>query len=326
MGMHMLDIMFAPTDRLTVMLMPSWADMDMGLTALGLAGHGAHAHEHESGGLGDLGLHALVEVGAWGAHRLHLGFGVSAPVGADSHGHVPELLREQARRQGRRLPFLGLLHRIDAATSGCLCFALNKKAQEILGVQFAHHAAERRYRALVLGGPLRDADTLTGSIGRGRDGRRRVVDEDEPGKTATTHFEVLRRLTGYSDVACRLETGRTHQIRVHLAAIGCPVLGDLVYGPRGPGAWAGAPRVRRLMLHAEKLIFDHPTTGVRTTVTAPLPAHIALIDDVVTTGSTVLALATTLRREQRASTGTLAGELAADHVCRLALAKARAAA
>lgn len=198
---------------------------------------------------------------------------VSAPVGKDSHGHIPELLREAARRQGKRLPFLGLLHRIDAATSGCLCFALNKKAQEILGVQFAHHAAERRYRAIVLSGPLRDADTLTGNIGRGKDGRRRVVEEDAPGKSATTHFEVLRRFHGYSDVACRLETGRTHQIRVHLAAIGCPVLGDPVYGPRGPGAWAGAPRVRRLMLHAEKLIFDHPTTGARTTVTAPLPVE-----------------------------------------------------
>ncbi|MGE3849338.1 MAG: DUF3570 domain-containing protein, partial [Gammaproteobacteria bacterium] len=82
MGMHMLDIMYAPSERLTVMLTPTWSDMDMGLTALAPGGHGTHAHEHETGGLGDFGMHALLRVGAWGTHQLHAALGVTAPVGA----------------------------------------------------------------------------------------------------------------------------------------------------------------------------------------------------------------------------------------------------
>lgn len=204
---------------------------------------------------------------------------LSAPVDADSHGHIPELLRAYWRSQRSADRFIGVVHRIDQPTSGCLVVARSPQAQRLLQTQFASHAANRRYRCLVAGAPRRDEDTLRGRIGRGPDGRRALVDADRPGKDAVTHFRVQARYRDGSDLACTLETGRTHQIRVQLAAIGCPVLGDPVYGPRGKRGRpaAGLPRAPRLMLHAWEVAFDHPRTGARITVEALLPPAFAQV-------------------------------------------------
>lgn len=207
---------------------------------------------------------------------------LSAPIDSDSRGHVLELLRAYWRAQGAPDRFIGVVHRIDQATSGCLVVARSNQSQRILQAQFAKHAAGRSYRCLVGGNPVRDADTLSGRIGRGNDGRRAVVELSEPGRDAITHFQVVERFDQGADLRCTLETGRTHQIRVHLASIGCPVLGDPVYGPqrqrRGRDRRRMAergivlpPKAPRLMLHAATVAFDHPISGKRIEVESPLP-------------------------------------------------------
>ncbi|MDA3959757.1 MAG: RluA family pseudouridine synthase [Planctomycetota bacterium] len=204
---------------------------------------------------------------------------LSAPADSDSHGHIPELLRNywRSKKSGHR--FIGVVHRIDQPTSGCLVVARTQEAQRILQTQFASHSAGRRYRCLVAGGPRQDQDTLNGKIGRGLDGRRSVVDETRPGKDAITHFTVRERYATGADVEVWLETGRTHQIRVHMAGIGCPVLGDPLYGMRGKrGKPAdGIPRAPRLMLHAWQVAFDHPRSGERIEVEAPVPPVFAQV-------------------------------------------------
>jgi 23S rRNA pseudouridine1911/1915/1917 synthase len=204
---------------------------------------------------------------------------ISAPMhkagedGPPERGHVPELLRRVFRKQGRELRFIGVVHRLDKDTSGCLCFALTREAQRLLAAQFASHAASRTYRCFVTKAPRKDQDTIVGNLGRGADGRRALVDEDEPGKESVTHFRVLRRFTHGAELEVRLETGRTHQIRVSLAAIGCPVYGDHLYLSHRPKAkdQAPPPKAPRLMLHAHVLALDHPATGERLEVVAPIP-------------------------------------------------------
>ncbi len=194
---------------------------------------------------------------------------LSAPTQKGERGAVSDYLRRWLRAQGDKRPFTGYIHRLDKETSGCLCFARTRRAQKALAAQFAHHGAGRRYRCLVLGGPRQDQDVLKGRIGRGRDGRRAVVPDNLPGKNAVTHFDVVQRFTNpnISELKIRLETGRTHQIRIHMAYIGCPVLGEPVYGD----PHAKAQRATRLMLHASGLELDHPETGQRMRFSADLP-------------------------------------------------------
>lgn len=195
-------------------------------------------------------------------------------------GHVPELLRRVYRKRGEDLRFIGVVHRLDKETSGCLCFGLTREAQRLLSTQFASHAAGRAYRCLTVRTPRKDEDTLRGSLGRRLDGRRTLVSDEDAGKEMITHFRVLRKFTAKdgrdlgAELEVRLETGRTHQIRVSLAAIGCPVYGDTVYGLTGRAAResAPAPKAPRMMLHAHLLAFDHPTSGERVEVVAPIPA------------------------------------------------------
>ena len=194
-------------------------------------------------------------------------------------GHVPELVRRMAKRQGHDLRFIGVVHRLDKETSGCLCLALNRSAQRLLSEQFASHSAARTYRCLVARAPHKDQDTIRGKLGHGRDGRRRVVGEDETGKESVTHYTVLRRFTAKAggrdmgaELEVTLETGRTHQIRISLSAIGCPVYGDPVYGERGlDSRGEPGPKAPRLMLHAFRLALDHPSTGERLELEAPIP-------------------------------------------------------
>jgi 23S rRNA pseudouridine1911/1915/1917 synthase len=211
-------------------------------------------------------------------------------LGKPERGHVPELLRRVYRKRGQDLRFIGVVHRLDKETSGCLAFALTRDAQRLLAAQFASHAAARTYRCLTVRTPRKQEDTLRGVMGRRLDGRRTLVkasatsgdqdgDEDADGKEMITHFRVLRSFKGKdgrdlgAELEVRLETGRTHQIRVSLAAIGCPVYGDHVYGLTGRAAKDAPPvaKAPRMMLHAHLLAFDHPGSGDRIEVTAPIP-------------------------------------------------------
>ncbi len=190
-------------------------------------------------------------------------------------GHLPELVRRALRKQGRELDYMGIVHRLDKDTSGCIVFALTREAQRILQTQFVTHSAGRTYRAMVMGQPRQDADTLHGKLGHREDGRRAVVEDDEEGKEAVTHFKVVKRLVQGADLEVRLETGRTHQIRVMLYDIGCPLYGDTVYAFKPRKNQMPPPRAPRLMLHAAELAFDHPVSGRRVTAVAPLPREFA---------------------------------------------------
>jgi 23S rRNA pseudouridine1911/1915/1917 synthase len=192
------------------------------------------------------------------------------------------MLRRVYRKRGQDLRFIGVVHRLDKETSGCLAMALTREAQRLLSTQFASHAAARTYRCLTVRTPRKTEDTLRGTMGRRLDGRRTLVNEDDAdgdGKEMITHFRVLRSFKGKdgrdlgAELEVRLETGRTHQIRVSLAAIGCPVYGDQVYGltNRMTKDTAPAPKAPRMMLHAHLLAFDHPLSGDRIEVTAPIP-------------------------------------------------------
>jgi 23S rRNA pseudouridine1911/1915/1917 synthase len=166
--------------------------------------------------------------------------------------------RAIAQRTGSRGPRLRVVHRLDKETSGLLVFARTVAAESALGKQFHAHTVVRRYLAIVLGQP--QSGTLRSTLVRDRgDGRR---GSGEGGKHAITHVELLEDLGTHSLVRCRLETGRTHQIRIHLSEQGHPVAGDPVYHLRADGNetpdTSGAPR---LMLHATELGFTHPLTG-----------------------------------------------------------------
>ena len=161
----------------------------------------------------------------------------------------------------------GIVHRIDKDTSGLLIAAKNDRAHASLSAQLKDHSMYREYAAVAIGGFREDSGTVDAPIGRSRTDRKKMAIDRVGGRSAVTHWKVEERFSGYTYLTCRLETGRTHQIRVHLASIGHPLLGDSVYG----GArkqWSG---LAGQCLHARALTFTHPTTGERMTVTAPLP-------------------------------------------------------
>jgi 23S rRNA pseudouridine1911/1915/1917 synthase len=169
---------------------------------------------------------------------------------------VQAALRKTARA-GTSVAPLGVVQRLDRETSGLIVFARTTAAKRHLQQQFRTHAIHRRYLAIAWG---RVADrTLRSRLVKDRgDGRRGSTDHPDLGREAVTHVRVLESLRDATFVECRLETGRTHQIRIHLAEAGHPLLGERVYGDRRHGAPALAPRV---MLHAAELGFVHPTTG-----------------------------------------------------------------
>ena len=160
----------------------------------------------------------------------------------------------------------GIVHRIDKDTSGLLMVAKNDMAHRSLAAQLKAKTNEREYVALVHGVIKEDRGTIDAPLGRSlKDRKKQAVVAD--GRHAVTHFKVLKRYHHYTLVACRLETGRTHQIRVHMKYIGHPLAGDPLYGPRktlpGNGQY----------LHARLLGFKHPRTGKQLTFTAPLPPY-----------------------------------------------------
>lgn len=166
-------------------------------------------------------------------------------------------------------PHVGLVHRIDKDTSGLLVIAKTPDAKTNLGMQFFNKTTKRRYRALVWGTVEQDEGTITGNIGRNpRDRMQMTVLPDDQGKHAVTHYRVLERLGYVTLVECILETGRTHQIRVHMASIGHPLLGDTVYGSlKNPYHLQGQT------LHAYIIGFVHPATGEYVEFKAPIPEY-----------------------------------------------------
>jgi 23S rRNA pseudouridine1911/1915/1917 synthase len=177
----------------------------------------------------------------------------------------------QQRYGGR--PYAGIVHRLDKDTSGALAFARNRDALHFLQECFRRHAIEREYLALVDGAApeegLLDAD-LVAAPGL----RRTIARPGESGRRAITRYRTVERLAGASLLSIRPETGRTHQIRVHLAAAGHPILGDRVYAPPGGAAAKAAPRQ---MLHARALGFTHPRTGRPVRAEAPIPEDLAAV-------------------------------------------------
>ncbi len=161
----------------------------------------------------------------------------------------------------------GIVHRIDRDTSGLLIVAKNDKAHLALAAQLQDHSLFRLYHAVVVGGFKEEAGTVNAPLARHPvDRKRMAVCRGGEGREAITHWQVVDSQGGFSHITCRLETGRTHQIRVHMASIGHPLVGDVVYGSKKP-----FPGLAGQCLHAACLTFTHPTTGERMTVEAPLP-------------------------------------------------------
>lgn len=160
----------------------------------------------------------------------------------------------------------GIVHRIDKDTSGLLAVAKNDYAHTMLASQLKDHTMARTYEAIVVGSFREDSGTVDAPIGRHPTDRKKMCVTQRNSKPAVTHWEVVHRYRGYTHIRCRLETGRTHQIRVHMASIGHPLVGDQVYGSKKP-----FPGLAGQCLHAACLTFTHPTTGERMTVEAPLP-------------------------------------------------------
>ena len=159
----------------------------------------------------------------------------------------------------------GIVHRIDRDTSGLIIAAKNDLAHQALSAQLQDHTLARTYECLAVGGFREDAGTVDAPIGRHPVDRKKMA-VVSGGRPAVTHWEVLERFPGLTYLRCRLETGRTHQIRVHLAHLGHPILGDTVYGARKP-----VPGLQGQCLHAVGLRFLHPRTGEPVELCCPLP-------------------------------------------------------
>ena len=162
----------------------------------------------------------------------------------------------------------GIVHRIDKDTTGVLIVCKNDKAHNALAEQLKEHSITRKYRAIVCGNLKEDEGTVDAPLGRHPQDRKRMAIVRSGGKRAVTHYRVLERFGNYTYIECRLETGRTHQIRVHMASLGHPLLGDEIYGR------AKSPfKLEGQTLHAMVLGFIHPTTGEYLEFEAPLPEY-----------------------------------------------------
>ena len=169
----------------------------------------------------------------------------------------------------------GIVHRIDKDTSGLIVAAKTDRAHEGLAAQFARHSIDRRYRAIVAGRPEHPAGSVDAPLARSSANRQKMaVVADGRGKRAVTHYRLVAPLSAASLLECRLETGRTHQVRVHLASIGNPLLGDPVYGRTRSAHRETLARLgfRRQALHAARLGFIHPVTSAALAFDSNIPA------------------------------------------------------
>ena len=162
----------------------------------------------------------------------------------------------------------GIVHRIDRDTTGSLIICKNDLAHQTIAAQLKAHSLNRSYRAVVHGVVAGEEGTVDAPIGRDERDRKRMAVNQKNGKPAVTHYRVLERFREHTYIECRLETGRTHQIRVHMTSIGHPLLGDEVYGTRKTPF-----HLEGQTLHAYMLGFQHPVSGEYVEVTAPLPAY-----------------------------------------------------
>lgn len=162
----------------------------------------------------------------------------------------------------------GIVHRIDKDTTGVLVVCKNDAAHNAVAAQLKEHSITRKYRAIVHGVIKEDEGTVDAPIGRHPTERKKMASGVKNGKRAVTHYRVLERFQGYTYVECQLETGRTHQIRVHMASIHHPLLGDIVYGPA-----KDSHHLEGQTLHAMVLGLIHPVTGEYLEVEAPLPEY-----------------------------------------------------
>lgn len=163
----------------------------------------------------------------------------------------------------------GIVHRIDMDTTGSLVICKNDTAHQSLSEQLKEHSINRIYEAIVHGNIKQDEGTVNAPIGRHPTDRKKMSIHSKNGREAITHFKVLERFGNYTHIQCKLETGRTHQIRVHMSSIGHPLVGDQVYGPLK----CPFPNLQGQTLHAKTLGFIHPSTNEYLEVNAPLPDY-----------------------------------------------------
>ena len=166
----------------------------------------------------------------------------------------------------------GIVHRIDKDTSGLLAVAKNDLAHTVLASQLKDHTMARTYECIVCGSFKEDSGTVDAPIGRHPTDRKKMCVTQRNSRNAVTHWEVVKRYRGYTHIRCRLETGRTHQIRVHMASIGHPILGDVVYGHKKPELGQSSQ-----VLHAGQLCFRHPRDQRPVMVFAPLPEYFSAL-------------------------------------------------
>ena len=197
---------------------------------------------------------------------------LSVPTAAHEKDTLLSRVSLYLQHRYRRRPYVGVVHRLDRDTSGALAFARTRESLRFLQRLFASHEIDREYVALVAGEPAASGSLDAPLAGDGTATRRRVARKGEAGRRARTRYRVLERFAGASRVAVALETGRTHQIRIHFAESGHPVLGDRVYGRREAPPALEAPRQ---MLHARRLGFPHPAGGAPVRAESPLPTDFA---------------------------------------------------
>jgi 23S rRNA pseudouridine1911/1915/1917 synthase len=163
----------------------------------------------------------------------------------------------------------GIVHRIDMDTTGSLIVCKNDKSHNFIAEQLKEHSITRKYHAICYGVIKEDSGTINKPIGRHPNDRKKMAVNEKNGKDAITHYKVLQRFQNYTYIECQLETGRTHQIRVHMSSIGHPLLGDEVYAPGRKHPY----HLEGQTLHAKILGFIHPITNVYMELDAPLPEY-----------------------------------------------------